>query len=90
MPVLEIEKVYQSKEEIEEYRKALADLEGLEFAESCICDLDVSEVLERWEPIHRQLEAWNRLCGLLDDLTPEERERFDEATRRRPFFDDEE
>ncbi len=89
MPVLEIEKVYQTEEEIEEYRKAVADLEGLRFAEDCLWDLRVPEILEKREAVRRQMEAWSRLSRLLRDLTSEERQRFDEGVRRRPFFDDE-
>ena len=89
MPVLEIERIYQTEEEIEEYRKAVADSADLKFAGDCFWDLRVLEILEKREAVRRQMEAWSRLSGLLRDLTPEERQRFDEGVRRRPFFDDE-
>lgn len=89
MPALAIERIYRSKEEIEEYRRAEAKLGDWRFAGLCLWKLDLPRVLERWQATNRQLGAWSGLCGFLDDLTPGERERFDEAVKRRPLFDDE-
>jgi len=86
MPLLEIEKIYQRKEEIREYQKANVESETLRFIEDCLWDLNLPQILEKAKISDRELEAWNKLYGFLDDLSPEEWQQFDEAIRRRPLF----
>lgn len=87
MPVLEIEEIYQTKEEIEEYRKAIGDSENWRFIANRIWDFGLQQILEKIKISDRELKAWNKLYGFLDDLTPEEWQQFDEAIRRRPLFE---
>jgi len=86
MPLLEIEKIYQREEEIGEYQKAIGESENLRFIENCLWDINLPQILEKTEISDRELEAWNKLYGFLDDLTPEEWQQYDEAVRRRPLF----
>jgi hypothetical protein len=87
MPVLEIEKIYQKKEEIGEYKKAIRDLENWRFIEIYLWDLNLPQILEKVKISDRELDAWNRLYGFLDDLSIEEWQQFEEAVRRRPLFE---
>lgn len=87
MPVLEIEKIYQSKKEIGEYQKAIGESENWRFIEACLWDLNLPQILEKVKISDRELEAWNRLYGFLDDLSFEEWKQFEEAVRRRPLFE---
>jgi len=86
MPLLEIEKIYQRKEEIGEYQKAIVESENLRFIENCLWSINLLQILEKTEISDRELEAWNKLYGFLDNLTPEEWEQFEEAIQRRPLF----
>ena len=86
MPVLEIEKIYQTKEEIREYNRAARDYQNLRFIENCIWDINFPDILNKVNMKERKIEAWNKLSGFLDDLTPEEWERFHAAIQRRPLF----
>lgn len=87
MPLLEIEKIYQKKEEIREYQKVINESENLKFIETCLWDFDLPQILEKGKNINKKLKAWNRLFGFLDDLTPDEWQQFNAATRRRPLFE---
>lgn len=86
MPLLDIEKIYQKKEEIGEYKKAIEESENLRFIEGCLWGFNLPQILEKAKIRDRELEAWNKLYGLLDDLTPEEWQQFAGAIRRRPLF----
>jgi len=86
MSALEIEKIYQSKEEIREYQKAIEESGNWKFIEICLWDFNFPQFLEKQRLGDKKLEAWNRLYGFLDDLTPEEWQQFNEAIERRPLF----
>ena len=87
MPLLEIEKIYQSEKEIREYENATKNLENWRFVENCIWDINFPEILNKVKIRDRKFEAWNRLYGFLDDLTSEEWVLFNEAIQRRPLFE---
>jgi len=84
MPLLEVTKIYKSKEEIEEYKKILKECENLKFIGNCLWDFDFQQILEKKKL--KKLRAVEKAFGLLEDLTPEEWEQFKETTSRQPLF----
>jgi hypothetical protein len=86
MPLVEIEKIYQKKAEIEEYQKVINESKNLKFIGNCIWELNISQILEKEKINDKELKAWNRLYGFLDDLTAQEWQQFNEAIKRRSLF----
>ncbi len=87
MPVLEIEKIYQEKAEIIEYRRASVVLEKWRITAGFLWDSDLATILKQDAIRGKKLEAVRKACGLLGDLTPAEWKEFTTAIRRRPLFD---
>lgn len=84
MPIARVEKIYKNKEEVEEFdnfnKQVLNDTEAIQnIFENGPFLGDSASILEK-------LDALESVFGMLNELTPEQREAFEEAVKRRPFF----
>ncbi|MFH1859503.1 MAG: hypothetical protein ABH870_00575 [bacterium] len=83
MPILQIEQIYQDRKQIDEFDATVKQLkkDGIAF--------NISEDMKLFEhitPVQEEFEALDAVFGMLNDLTPEQMEVFDEAVKRRPLF----
>jgi len=84
MPIACVEKIYKNKEEVEEFdnfrRQILSDTEAIQnIFENGLFLGNSASILEK-------LDALENVFGMLNELTPEQREAFEEAVKRRPLF----
>ena len=83
MSLIQIEKIYKNKEEIIEFEKTLYESQNLKFIENCLWDFAM--ILDKQND--KEMCAWNKLYGFLDDLSEQEWKQFEKAARRQPLFE---
>lgn len=84
MSMLQVEKIYAAEKEIEEFNNAKKQI--LKEQDAIRQIFENGSLLTRWSFILEKLNALDAVFGMLNELTPEQRETFEEAVKRRPLF----